>query len=51
MFKSIYYCETLEKMAELISLQPTPRVFFKSFLELDLSNMLSVLAFDSHQVV
>jgi len=46
LFKSIYYCSTLRDINELIELQPQPKVFYKSFLELDCSNMISILAFD-----
>lgn len=31
-------------------MQPDPRFFYKSFLELDGSNMVSILAFDSNSV-
>ena len=30
--------------------QPTPTVFFKSFLEFDGSNMVSILSFDSRSM-
>jgi|TARA_B110000305_G_C19407318_1_gene623476 hypothetical protein len=32
---------------DLVKLQPNPRFFYKTFLELDASNMASILAFDS----
>jgi hypothetical protein len=31
-------------------MQPKPQVFYKSFLELDGSNMVSILAFDSRSM-
>ena len=31
-------------------MQPDPRFFYKTFLELDCSNMVSILAFDSKSV-
>jgi len=33
-----------------VKLQPTPTFFYKSFLELDLSTMASILAFDSGSI-
>lgn len=30
--------------------QPTPKLFYKAFLELDLATLVSILAFDSHSV-
>ena len=37
-------------MQELLKMQPDPRFFFKSFLELDGSNMVSILSFDSNSI-
>jgi hypothetical protein len=31
----------------LVKIQPNPSFFYKTFLELDMSNMASILAFDS----
>lgn len=37
----------MSEIMELVKDQPTPEVFFKSFLELDGANMASILSFDS----
>lgn len=43
-------CNTLSDILKLVQSQPKPAVFFKSFLELDGSNMASILAFDSRSL-
>ena len=43
--------KTQNRIAELVKLQPNPSLFYKSFLELDASNMTSVLAFDSRSMI
>lgn len=35
---------------DIVRLQPKPEIFFKSFLELDLTNMVSILAFDARSM-
>jgi len=45
--QSFYICKTQSEIVELVKLQPNPRFFYKTFLELDASNMASILAFDS----
>lgn len=35
---------------KLVTSQPQPAVFFKSFLELDGTNMVSILSFDSRSM-
>lgn len=37
-------------MAKVIREQPKTGVFFKSFLELDLSNMITLLSFDNKSI-
>ena len=46
-FQSLYVCSTQTEILKLVSFQPRPAVFYKSFLELDGTNMTSILAFDS----
>ena len=46
-FQSLYVCSTQTEILRLVEAQPRPAVFFKSFLELDGTNMASILAFDS----
>ena len=45
--QSIFSCKSLTHIYNLIELQPEPSLFFKSFLELDIANMVSILSFDS----
>lgn len=45
--QSIYLCKTQNDIENLVRLQPNPKFFFKSFLEFDGANLLSMLAFDS----
>lgn len=46
-FQSLYVCSTQTEILKLVKNQPRPAVFYKSFLELDGTNMASILAFDS----
>lgn len=50
LLRNLYYCNSTEKMANMIKEQPNSRIFFKSFLELDMSNLASVLSFDNRLV-
>lgn len=45
--QSLYVCQTQAEIVELIKLQPNPKIFFKTLLELNGSNMTSILAQDS----
>jgi hypothetical protein len=48
--QSIYVTSNASEVVELIKIQPDPRFFYKTFLELDCSNMVSILAFDSKSI-
>ena len=48
--QSIYVTETGTQKYELLKMQPDPRFFYKSFLELDGTNMVSILSFDSNSI-
>lgn len=50
LFQSLYVCNTLSDILTLVQSQPKPAVFFKSFLELDGTNMASILSFDSRSL-
>ena len=50
LFQSLYVCKTQSDILHLVQNQPNPAVFFKSFLELDCSNMVSILCFDSRSM-
>lgn len=51
LFKSLYACDAASQITELVGSQPIPVVFYSSFLELDGSNMVSMLAFDSRSLL
>ena len=40
-------CSTQSQIVDLVRRQPNPLFFYKSFLELDGANMVTLLAFDS----
>ena len=48
--QSLYICSTQSDIVNLVKLQPNPTFFYKTFLELDCSNVASMLAFDSRAV-
>jgi len=50
LFQSLYVTRTLSDMVKIVRSQPQPTVFYKSFLELNGSNMTSVLSFDSRSL-
>ena len=47
---SIYRCKNCSEVSALVRDQPTPDIFFKVFLELDMKNLLSYLAFDRESI-
>lgn len=49
-FQSLYLSKTQSHIVNLIEQQPNPSVFYKSFLELDCANMVSLLNFDSNSM-
>lgn len=48
--QSLYVSKTQSHIVDLIKQQPNPSVFYKSFLELDCANMVSLLNFDSNSM-
>ena len=50
LLRNLYYCNSTEKMVNMIKEQPNSNIFFKSFLELDMSNLASLLSFDNRIV-
>lgn len=50
LLQSIQYSVTLTDILQLVKDQPNAAVFYKSFLELDLNNMCSILSFDSRSM-
>jgi len=47
---SIFMCDSAVEVKNLIQLQPNGELFQKSFMELDQSNMIQILSFDSRIV-
>ena len=45
--QSVFQCDNAMEIVELIDLQPSPAIFFKSFMELDQANLVQIMAFDS----
>lgn len=45
--QSLYVANTSSDIVDLVMAQPKPLVFFKSFLEFDGANVVSILSFDS----
>ena len=50
LLQSIYVCNTQTDIVNLVKDQPKPTLFFKTFLELNGTNMTSILAFDSRSL-
>ena len=50
LFQSLYVCKTQSDIVDLVNNQPNPTVFYKSFLEFDGSNMVSILSFDGRSM-
>jgi hypothetical protein len=47
---SFYLCKTQGEIEKLVRAQPNPSFFYKSFLEFNGGNFISILAFDSGSV-
>ena len=43
-------CKKLSDIFDIVNDQPQPSVFFKSAMELDFANMVSLLTFDSRSI-
>ena len=50
LFQSIYNCKQQTEIIRVIENQPLPQVFFKSFDEIEMSNMITQLSFDSRPI-
>lgn len=48
--QSFYCCKSQSDIVNLVKIQPNPHFFFKTFLELGVSNMTTILAFDSRAI-
>jgi|TARA_B110000285_G_scaffold219587_1_gene270324 hypothetical protein len=49
--QSIYYIENSVDILKFVQMQGDMSIFYKSFLELDRRNMISLLSFDSNSVM
>lgn len=45
--QSFFFCKTEGDITKLVKSQPNPLLFYKTFLELGVSNLMTILAFDS----
>jgi len=50
LMQSLYVCKTQSDIVDLVNDQPNPSVFYMSFLELDGTNLTSILSFDSRSM-
>lgn len=50
LFNSLYVSKTQSDIVALVKKQPNPTVFYKSFLEFDGANMVSILSFDGRSM-
>lgn len=50
LFQSLYLAKTQIEIIDLVNDQPKPSLFYKTFLELDGTNMASILSFDSRSM-
>lgn len=46
-FQSFYLTKSNYEVVSLVQKQPNPSLFYKTFLELDIANMTSILSFDT----
>ena len=49
--QSIFRCETVVEISKIISIQPDPTIFFKTFFEMDWANLVQIFSFESRLVV
>lgn len=50
LLRSIYVCKTYSQVVDIVTMQPNPKIFYKSCLDLNGSNMISMLSFDSRTI-
>ena len=50
LLQSIFFLENSPDIVKIVQMQGNPTIFYKSFLELERRNMLSLLAFDSNSI-
>ena len=48
--QSLYMTASDDNMAKIIVEQPNTNIFFKSYLELELSNLVTLLSFDNRSI-
>ena len=50
LLQGLFSCSSQGRLATLISEFPNQPVFFKSLLEFDMTNLISILSFDSRSI-
>lgn len=50
LLQSMYYCNTIYDIEEMVDTQGNANVFYSTYLELDRRNLVSILAFDSRAI-
>jgi hypothetical protein len=50
LLQSLYVAKTQSDIIALVKEQPNPKVFYKTYLELNKSNMLNILSYDSKSI-
>jgi hypothetical protein len=50
LFQGIFCCSSQDEMAKIITQMPDSSILFRSYLELDMANIVSILSFDSETV-
>ena len=50
LFQGVFCCSSQDEMSKLITQLPDATIFFKSYLELDLANLITILSFDGRSI-
>jgi hypothetical protein len=50
LFQGIFCCSSQDEMSKIIEILPDATIFFKSYLELDLANLITILSFDGRSI-
>ena len=50
LIQGLFSCSNQSEIAKLIEEQPQPAIFYKSFLEIEINNLVSILGFDSRSI-
>ena len=50
LIQGLLSCSNQSEVAKLVEEQTKPSIFYKSFLEIDINNLVSILGFDSRSI-